>query len=237
MTTVRELIQSALRLTSVIGAGENMTAEDATDGLASLNQMLSSWSADGQVIFNRVTDSIPLNAGVANYTMGPGGDIDTTRPIGISQATLNLGVIVYNLDIWSQNTVSQAAFPTLPGIPSELFVNNSNPLIGLRLYPVPIDGLTLNIYSMKPLETLTLNTVLDLPPGFERALRYNLAVEIAPEYEREASRTVQNIAFESLSTIKRNNQQYNQPESKVDDALNPRWMNGDYWSYNIYGGS
>jgi len=50
MTTVRELIQSSLRLITVLGAGENMTAEDGNDALKTLNQMLESWAADGTII-------------------------------------------------------------------------------------------------------------------------------------------------------------------------------------------
>lgn len=237
MATVRDLITSSLRKLNIVGAGQNMTAEDATDGLSNLNQMLSAWSADGQVIFSRAVDSHPLVAGVQTITMGPGGTIDTTRPTGITQATINLGVIVYQLNIWSQNTISTQSFPTLQGITSDIYVNNGNPLLTLQLYPVPIGGLTLNIYSMKALSTLGLNDTVDLPPGFEEAIIYNLAVRIATEYQREASQTVKEVAHSSKAVIMRNNQQYTQPVSAVDDALNPKYMNGNNnWGFNIYGG-
>jgi hypothetical protein len=236
MATVRDLISSSLRKLSILGAGENLTAEDATDGLNSLNQMLSSWSADGQVIFSRSVDSIPLTSGLQTYTMGIGGAINTARPAGITQATINLGSTVYMLNIWNSNVISTQGFPTLQGIPSDIYVNNGNPLLTLQLYPVPIGGLTLNIYSMKPLSSLALNDTVDLPPGFEEAIIYNLAVRIAPEYDREASQTVKEMASESKGVIMRNNQQYSQAVSAVDEALNPRYMNGNFWGYNIYGG-
>jgi len=237
MATVRDLISSSLRKITVLGAGENMTAEDATDGLNSLNQMLDSWSADGQVIYSRSVDTINLSSGVLSYTMGPSGDINTARPVSITEATITQGgVLMTSLMIWGAETYATLGFPSLQGIPSNLYVNNSVPLLGLKLYPVPIGGLQLNVYSMKKLSDLALNDTVVLPPGYERALIYNLAVEIAPEYEREASATVKNIASDSLSTIKRNNQQYAAPTMAVDPMLSQRYTNDGLWGFNIYAG-
>jgi hypothetical protein len=235
MTTTRDLIQSSLRLINIAGAGENMTPEDAVDGLATLNQLLSSWSADGKVIYSRSVDTKALSGGVQSYTMGVGGDINTTRPVSITQATLTLGGVVTPIEIWAQETFSVLSLPTLQGgIPYQMFVNNGNPLVTLQLWPIPSSGQTLTLYSIKPLSTLALNDTLDLPPGYERALRYNLAVEFAPEYEREASATVKDVARESLGTIMRNNQQYQPPTMVVDSILYTSWY--DNWGFNIYSG-
>lgn len=237
MATVRDLISSALRKISVVGAGENMTAEDATDGLNNLNQMLDSWSADGQVIYSRSVDTINLSSGVLSYTMGPSGDISTARPVSITEATITQGGILMNqMMIWGAETYATLGFPSLQGIPTNLYVNNSVPLLELKLYPVPIGGLQLNIYSMKKLSDFALNDTVILPPGYEQAIIFNLAVLLAPEYEKEAPATVKNIASDSLSTIKRNNQQYPAPTMAVDPMLEQRYTNDGLWGFNIYGG-
>lgn len=236
MVTTRDLIISSLENISIIGAGENLTAEDATSCLRALNQMLDSWSADGQVIYSRSVDTINLSAGVLNYTMGPSGDINTARPVSITEATINQGQLRYPLQIWGSETYSTLGFPSLQGIPYNLYVNNSNPTLELKLYPVPIGGLGLTIYSMKKLSDLTLNDTIALPPGYERALIYNLSIEVAPKFDREASATVRDIARESLSTIKRNNQQYPPPTMAVDPMLDQRYTNDGLWGFNIYAG-
>lgn len=238
MTTVRDLIRQSLGLIHVVGAGENMTAEDANDTLRLLNQMLSSWSSDGAIIYNRSVDTLALSAGVQSYTMGPTGTIATTRPVGITQATITLGGVVTQMNIWSSNTISTLDFPTLQGgTPYDLYVNNSVPNLEFKLFPIPSGGQTLTIYSLKPLATLTLDTVLELPPGYEMALMLNLAVFTAPFYEKEVMRTTVKKAYETLSTIKANNLQYSTPTMGVDAALDVRWSNnGNTWGYNIYGG-
>lgn len=237
MTTARELIASSLRLITVLGSGETIPADDAADSLKTLNQMLDSWAADGQVIYERAVETFPLSQGVNSYTMGPGGDFDTTRPLSITQVNVSLGVINYPLDIWGWETYSTLDFTNFDAICSDVYVNNTNPLVELKFYPNPIGSLTTTIYSMKNITDLTLDTVLAYPPGYERALRFNLAVELAPEYEREASKTIRDIAFQSLATIKRNNQQYAAPMSRVDPILDQRYSNQGSWGWSIWGGN
>lgn len=45
MTTAADIINQALKDIGVLGMGETATAEDATDGLDALNQMLGQWNA------------------------------------------------------------------------------------------------------------------------------------------------------------------------------------------------
>jgi hypothetical protein len=47
MTTARELITQSLRTLGVLHSGETPSAEEANDGLTSLNQMLNAWIYDG----------------------------------------------------------------------------------------------------------------------------------------------------------------------------------------------
>lgn len=237
MTTVRDLIKSSLRLITVIGAGENMTADDAVDGLATLNQMLESWYADGAVIYSSSQDSKALTAGNPTYTMGPSGDINTTRPTRITSAIISDGSINYPpLNLWTYDVYSTISVPSTQTLPTDMYINQGNPLLTLSFYPVPAGAYTLTIYSEKPLANVGLNDVLVLPPGYERAIRYGLAVELAPEYEREASGSVQNTAKVSLATIKRNNRYYNQAMMAVDPALEQQYFNGGYTDFNIYRG-
>ena len=77
-STARNIIGGALSQIGVLGRGRGLSAEDADDGLNALNDMLSSWSAEGMAI-PQVTkrDGLSLVAGQTRYTVSPTGDFAT----------------------------------------------------------------------------------------------------------------------------------------------------------------
>jgi len=175
-----------------------------------LQGMLDSWSTEGFVVPSRVRESFTLTPGTAQYTMGVGGTFDTARPVAIDRVTVELQtttpktenpVEIINLDQWAD--VSQKS---TQGIPIKVYREGTNPLETLNLYPVPNQAYKLVIYSQKLLLSITnANTTIDLPPGYERAIIYNLAVELAPEYGRQTPNEVAAIALEAKGNVMRVN--------------------------------
>jgi len=81
MTTPRELITGALRLINVVQANENPTADDMDISFEALNAMLDSWSNEKLSIFSMNPYEFQLAANQKEYTLGPGGDWEITRPM------------------------------------------------------------------------------------------------------------------------------------------------------------
>jgi hypothetical protein len=76
----------------------------------------------------------------------------------------------------------------------------------------------------------TLNTVLSFPPGYLRAFKYNLAMEIANEFGVEPMPQVVRIAM----TSKRNLKRINNP----DDVMSmPYSLVATRQRFNIYAGN
>src|SRR4051794_34315922 len=84
-TTVGDLIGRALRKSGALGTGQNATAEDLSDALADLNDMLAQWQRKRWLVYHLV-DVSKVSTGATSYTVGSGGDFNVTRPDQIAAA-------------------------------------------------------------------------------------------------------------------------------------------------------
>ena len=212
MTTAIQMITRSMRLVGAIGKGEAPDDDEAADGLTSLNSMLPSWSIERLYAYYVVEESFPLTS-ATSYTMGPGGDFDTVRPTRIEDANFiryGSGSSAYDLHLQLLNFEAYASI-IAKGITSNvgqyMYVDMQNPLAVIKFVPIPTgSGGVLHIFSWKQLQTFsTLTDVLALPPGYERAIVFSLAEEIAGEYGLPVPPQVSAIALKSRANLKRIN--------------------------------
>lgn len=203
MTTAREIVKKSLQKIGVLVKNEEPSADEANDGLDSLNQLIQSWSNDSALITSRAWETFTLTAGQSTYTMGVGQTFNTSRPTNIIGAYIRNGNVDTWLTIVGDEAYNSITYKGLTGIPQFLNYDNANPTDNLRLYPVPASAYPIFLLSEKPLVTIsTLDTTLDLPPGWERALIYNLAAELAPEYGQQPDQSIFKIAADSLALVR-----------------------------------
>lgn len=205
--TARDLITTSLRLIGAVAPGETVSADEAFDGLSTLNRLIDSWSTEKLLIFQITKEEFTLIAGTQSYTIGSGGDFDTERPIEIKKALVRLGSSEYPLEILSLDRWSSIMQKSVSSsIPTGIYLDGAYPLNGLSIYPKPSAAVVLVIYSLKQISQIaTLDSVLSLPPGYERALIYNFAKEVSPEYGLSVNPLVFETANESKANIKRAN--------------------------------
>lgn len=210
MTTARDIIESALRKIHVLGVGSSLSGEEADQALDALNTMIASLSVEGMMIYAETIESFSLVSGTSTYTIGTGGDFNTSRPTVIKSATVNLGDDDIRLSLIDFIQYSSIPDKTNGGDPTALYYDANYSLGNIKVWPVPISNGTLTLYSEKPLTEFTdLNTDFAMPPEYKRHLIYALAVELGPEYEREPSPTIIRIANQSKRAIKAQNNKNN----------------------------
>jgi hypothetical protein len=203
MTTAREIVTKAFQKNGVLTKQESLSGDEAIDGLYSLNAMVGSWVNEKLIINSRQIENFPLVSDQATYTMGVGGDFDTTRPIKILSAFIRQGNTDYPLKIIPLEVYDSIQNKDTNTIPELMAVEAAYPLNRISFYGEPYAGLTVYIRSEKPLtEFATLDTVIDLPSGWERALIYNLAVETSGEYGVQVDQVTFDIAGQSKGAIK-----------------------------------
>lgn len=202
MTTARDIITGAVKLLGSLRKGETLDADEAADGLVALNEMISSWGNSSLLIPSRTWESFNISSGTA-YTIGSGQTLNTTRPISIQRAFTRISNIDYPLTYLTDEEYEDISFKSIStSIPEYYTYDNAYPYGTIRLYPSLATSAELHLLSEKPLtEFTTLNTSVDLAPGVKRALRFNLAIDLAPEYETAVSPEVANTAVTSLNSI------------------------------------
>ena len=235
MTTVSDIGYRAMRLIGAIGVGETMTTDESADMLESLQAMMDSWNTERLFVYYIKEDTLTLTGGDAEYTMGPSGDINTTRPVRIDNScfvrfnSIDFPLQLIEVQAWN----SIPAKDTASNIPMYLYVVMEYPLIKLKVYTEPTSAsAVLHISSWKPLQAFAaLTDDLALPPGYLDAITYSLAERIAPEYGKELPVTVARTAARCRANIKR----VNAPMRNL--RLEVGYMNGTRWSDNIYNGA
>jgi hypothetical protein len=179
MPTVSELIHSSFRLIGAIAAGETLETNELNDAFVSLNQMLSSWNTEGASLVARKRLLVSVSG-----TNGP--FVLSERPVRIEAASVASGGIDSQLEIvdsagWESTPEKQAQSVYV----RRLFCDYGYPQSSVYIAPIPrIAGqLEMWIYTTMTQFSSTAQ-VVDLPPGYEIALRYNFAIALLPEYPR-----------------------------------------------------
>lgn len=218
MTTPRDLIKGALGDIGAIGPGESIPAEDVTDLYNRANRMISAWSNDSALIFADTLVSYALTSGDGEYTIGSGGDINTTRPTKIKTAYVTNGVNDYSLRIIDEYKFSKIHNKTLQTTyPCYLYYRTGYPLGTIHLQGLPTSGFTLKMDVEIPLTEFTsLTQTLSLPPGYEEAIQHNLAIRYAPTYEKAVPMDIKELARDGLDMIKQANRRNNFYEAELN---------------------
>lgn len=195
MATARSIITAALRKLGVLASGENPRADEANDALLALNGMLASWGTS-QLLVPRVAQE-ELVVSTQAVTL-------TTRPMRVLDSTALDGTLSYPIVSVLRDDWFAIADVARTGRPSVLWWDEKLSPLTVYFWPVPDKAYTVTLQRWDPLSAFdTLDSVMDLPAEYERAILFNLAVEVAPEFGVAVSAAVASIANVSLSALAR----------------------------------
>lgn len=230
MATAQTLIDRALRLIGALASGDSPTAQESADGLISLNNLLESWQAEKLLAYALTDTAFTMTAADASYTVGPAGNFALTpRPSKIEDVYIRSSNIDYPVELIDFDRWNAIPSKTVTSeIASKAYYEPSLPTGTLQLWPVPSAANSLHIVTWTPCSDLAaLSTTVAFPQGWERALAFNLAVEIAPEYGANPSDAVMRGSVESKAIIMRAN---HRPIIAVTDITTVTGRRSDIYS-------
>lgn len=203
-----DIIKSALRLIGVLSSGANPTADEANDALMILNQMMDEWSLERLMTYSIQRQEFTLVASQRDYTLGSGGDFDVVRPSELENITLvSYSNAVQPLEIPLEQ-ITEARWQdlqlkTLTGtMPIAVYQDKGFPFRTISFYPTPtVSYLKTAIYWWKALGLFPdLNSKFSFPPGYFKALRYNLAVDLWAEWSDSPAPIDPLVTQQAIST-------------------------------------
>src|ERR1700744_536055 len=134
MATAQSLIQTALEQLGVYAPGEVLSAADSSRGLQQLNAMMDSWSNETLICYAIQEQSYPLVVGQNQYTIGPGGNFNGTRPLKIIEGPVSAYIMDENSNRYPMEVIPQDRWNMIglltntSNIPDTLFYDPQYPL-------------------------------------------------------------------------------------------------------------
>lgn len=188
MTTPLEIIYQSLKDCGFTGDGETPSDENVNDAFRKLQWMLAEWRQKRGMVYHLVEKTLVMD-GAQSYTIGPGAQIDVAqRPNKIDSAVIrqtfvtgspvDFGVnILQAFEDWQQISVKENSGP-----PSVIFYDTGWPEGRIYVWPKPQANMyQLRILIKAELESFTsLTQEIVLPPEYESALNWNLALRCTP---------------------------------------------------------
>jgi hypothetical protein len=215
-------IKSALRLVGSLRAGQNLTADEQNDALQVANDLLDAWSAKRLMVFaipyttqDQNGNTLTLVAGLGHYTLGNVLGTENflmNRPARIErvsvmysasqQTPVEVPMEMYDSVAWQG--VANKTTPSL--IPRGVYIEANANAVDFDLYfwPVPTQANPVVLYPWALLSQFpNLQTQFSFPPAYARAIRYNLAVDLAAEFPGDPQKLqlVMKIAKNALDDV------------------------------------
>lgn len=204
--------------------------------------MLDAWLAERLMAFSLNIDEFALVPSQQVYTYGLGGNFNKPRPAKIERVSIvsltnpaqPLEIPIDYLTDWDWQNVPVKIIPTT--LPQAVYDDGSYPLRNMSYWPIPNVVSNTRIYVWQQLNQFPdLTTDLQFPPAYRKAIRYNLAVDLAPEWGMQIPQTVIATALESKGIVK----SINAPliQSFCDAALLGEGGRYNYFSDTVVGGN
>jgi hypothetical protein len=190
-TLVSDIIQQSFNDLGVTKSGELISPTMQLFAFALLNQYWSSLSAEPTMAYLYTHQSFNLTGGTTIYTLGVGGSLNTAaRPVRVTGWTSASGnfrnggriISFEELHALAKNATAKRSV-----LAEAVAADMAFPLLNLEVFPPPDAGpgsLILDYWTpLVPFATVA--DALNLPPGFEAFLHFNLAIQLAPQYARQ----------------------------------------------------
>lgn len=185
-----QIITAAFRKLGMVEPGGTLDTNLVSDASLILNLMIKMWAVDGLKLWTIDELVLPLVANKTSYIIGPGGDLNTDKPLKLIQAWLRNTTVTPQIDtpmqILSKQEYNILGSKASTGTANSVFLDPRVTTSILYAYLTP-EAFTATTYQMhlvvqRVMSDLLLGTdVPDFPTEWMQALVWGLADQLAIE--------------------------------------------------------
>lgn len=206
--TIREFLEKSLRQIKVLAAGESADGDTIQDALLSFNILMDAWNAEGLIRSKGGISSQAITAAqtfsFTNSTIDPSAVYGVNHLPDSQTAQRELQILtVEQFQIEMTKTVVTGTYAEKIYFYKDL----SGDLKGY-LFPTPSGTGTLKFFVQERFTATNSNLSSDFPVelvGYQRALLFNLALEMCPEFGVQPDAVLIKNAEESKAQVMRSN--------------------------------
>lgn len=197
--TAGELISRALGKIGVRGQGFSISADEQSEGIDTLNELLKTWETEGPNLWTPAEQTVTLVSGTQTYTLSP-------RPRLVMNARLydaTNAVEMLPLTPWDQQDWDQFIYKTNPGLPLKYLTQKLRTSTTLTFWPLPT--FSSGSYSVKVGYERAFQIVqsasdeVDIPEEFMETVVMCLAMRFIEDYQLPESATTQRVTQRAIS--------------------------------------
>jgi hypothetical protein len=215
MTTVLDILHRATMLTGMRASGEELDAFLTQDCLDALNMLVDGWALEELLVYTMTKHVIPGPLTTQTYTIGPGGNLNIPRPVRLEEVkwrdASQVPALEHSLRPMTAQQYHGLWTPELTStLPLSYYYEPTSPLGTLFVHPKPaaVAPLALVVWVWNPWVTTSVDQLTDpitFPPGYERFLVHQLAVELGQQPGARLTPQTIKIAAESKLQIEQQN--------------------------------
>lgn len=206
--TMRDLLTQSLKLIGVTPGAQTPAVDQLTDALFHANIIADTYNNDGQMVFTMqyllapLANGVVQNDGTTIYTIGPSSinpDVSfdiPERPQAIQAASfrmmngfpyIDIPLAILSAEEWSQLRLKNI----YSSVSNAIYMDEQWPVANIYLFPAPNYQASLFLTFWQPLNSsMTLDTTFSMPPGYAALFLYDVAIAVAPTFNKEASPSV-----------------------------------------------
>lgn len=220
--TATEIITDALQDLKVLLDDAAPQAQDISKGVRKLNFWVKRIAIEGVYLWCKDTIPVPLVTNIFRYTIGPGGDVDTYRPLRalpdgyIRQTCGSTPAPDVQMNLLSRMEYFQMSQKGALGTPNSYYLDEQMAPSPFSAYDPTLSKAVLYVWTApsdltrtffmdvhRPIQDITADTTFDMPMEWYDCISKNLAAELSNAYETPTDfrRELKAEARESLNAM------------------------------------